>query len=357
MLNALLARESALRGFAESGGEGFLQPYDEATAALAAAADRARSFAEDDDEKTATIADQERIAERWAGIANDAVIRIRNGRPVSAVSTASRNDLIERFEKANVPATAATACDRVRARRPRAAAERLRARPDRPVGQPGRARARQPPQPRGRRGPRRHRRAHRPAERAQPPREPRPHGGAGGAFESPPLGRALRPRPLQADQRRLRAREGRPGAGRGERRAQVGAPRERSRGPLRRRGVPDPAPGHAARGRRRPRGEAAQRGRARERPRRRPRDHGQLRRRLLPRGHAGRGHARADGRPRALRREGAWTELRRHVGRAAGRVVRARQPAPAWCRPARRATSARPGASRRPRGRRLPSRR
>ena len=100
MLDALLARESALRGFAESGGEGFLQPYDEATAALAAAADRARAFAEDDDEKTATIAEQERIAERWAGIANDAVIRIRNGRPVSAVSTASRNDLIERFEKA-----------------------------------------------------------------------------------------------------------------------------------------------------------------------------------------------------------------------------------------------------------------
>ena len=35
----------------------------------------------------------------------------------------------------------------------------------------------------------------------------------------------------------------------------------------------------------------------------------------------------------------------------------ARQPAPAWCRRARRATSARPGASRTPRGRRLPSRR
>ena len=100
----------------------------------------------------------------------------------------------------------------------------------------------------------------------------------------------------------------------------VGAPRERSRRPLRRRGVPDPAPGHAARGRRRPRGEAPRRGRARQRPRRRPRDHGQLRRRLLPRGHAGRGHARADGRPRALCREGAWTELRRHVRRAAGRV-------------------------------------
>ena len=101
MLDALLARESALRGYAESGGEGFLQPYDEATASLAAAADRARSFAENDLEKTATIAEQERIAERWAGIANDVVIRIRNEQTVSAVSTAARNDLIERFEKAN----------------------------------------------------------------------------------------------------------------------------------------------------------------------------------------------------------------------------------------------------------------
>jgi len=101
MLDALLARESALRGFAESASEGFLQPYDEATAALAAAADRTRAFAGDDLEKTAAIAEQERIAERWAGVANDAVIRIRNGRPISAVSTASRNDLIESFEKQN----------------------------------------------------------------------------------------------------------------------------------------------------------------------------------------------------------------------------------------------------------------
>ena len=111
--------------------------------------------------------------------------------------------------------------DRLGARRPRAAAERVRARPDRPVGQPGRTGARQPPQPRRRRGPRRHRRADRPAERAQPPREPRPHGRAGVPFEPLALRGALRPRPLQADQRRLRAREGRPGAGRGERRAQV----------------------------------------------------------------------------------------------------------------------------------------
>ena len=102
MLDALLARESALRGYSESAGEGFLQAYDEATAALAAAADKARRLAGegDSDEKTA-IAEQERLAERWAGVANDTVIRIRNGRPISAEATAARNDLVERFERAN----------------------------------------------------------------------------------------------------------------------------------------------------------------------------------------------------------------------------------------------------------------
>jgi diguanylate cyclase (GGDEF)-like protein len=101
MIDALLARESALRGYGESTGEGFLQPYDEATAALAAAADRARRLAEGDlDERTA-IAEQERLAERWAGIANDTIIRTRNGQAVSAESTAARTDLVERFTDAN----------------------------------------------------------------------------------------------------------------------------------------------------------------------------------------------------------------------------------------------------------------
>ena len=49
MLDALLARESALRGYSESTGEGFLQAYDEATAALAAAADKARRLAGEGD--------------------------------------------------------------------------------------------------------------------------------------------------------------------------------------------------------------------------------------------------------------------------------------------------------------------
>jgi diguanylate cyclase (GGDEF)-like protein len=47
------------------------------------------------------IAEQERIAERWSGVANDVVIRSRNGRPVSAVATAARNELVQRFERAN----------------------------------------------------------------------------------------------------------------------------------------------------------------------------------------------------------------------------------------------------------------
>ncbi len=101
MLDAVLARESALRGWAESKNEAFLQTYDEASASLAAAADRARTYAKRGDPKTVAIAEQERIAERWAGIANDVVIRIRNDRPVSAVATAARNDLVERFEQAN----------------------------------------------------------------------------------------------------------------------------------------------------------------------------------------------------------------------------------------------------------------
>jgi len=102
MLDALLARESALRGYSESAGEGFLAAYDEATAALAAAADKARRLAgERDSDERSAIAEQERLAERWSGVANDTVIRIRNGRPIPAETTATRTDLVERFERAN----------------------------------------------------------------------------------------------------------------------------------------------------------------------------------------------------------------------------------------------------------------
>ncbi len=102
MLDAQLARESALRGYSESGGEGFLQAYDEATASLAAAADGARELAgATDSQETDAIAEQERLAERWAGIANDTVIRVRNGRPIPAESTAARDDLLDRFARAN----------------------------------------------------------------------------------------------------------------------------------------------------------------------------------------------------------------------------------------------------------------
>ena len=102
MRDAVLARESALRGYAVSAREGFLQPYDEATAAFAAAADRSRTFAEaGDTEERALIAEQERLSERWVGIANDMIIRVKNGRPVSGEASDVATDVIERFETAN----------------------------------------------------------------------------------------------------------------------------------------------------------------------------------------------------------------------------------------------------------------
>ena len=76
---SLLNRESALRGFAQGLQSSFLEPYDEAGVELAAAADRARTFAGGEEAELAPIAAQERLAERWAGSANDAIIRLRIG--------------------------------------------------------------------------------------------------------------------------------------------------------------------------------------------------------------------------------------------------------------------------------------
>ena len=101
MLAAILARESALRGYGETLRASFLEPYDEATATFATAADRARAFARGKPEDLAAIAEQERLAERWAGSANDAIIRTRNHRPVSSESSLVRSDLIARLTLAN----------------------------------------------------------------------------------------------------------------------------------------------------------------------------------------------------------------------------------------------------------------
>jgi diguanylate cyclase (GGDEF)-like protein len=99
--DALLARDTAVRGFGESKRESFLQNYDEATATLADGLDVARRTWRDDSDAMAAIDEQERIAERWAGIANDAIIRARNGRQVTIESSLIRADLLERFEAAN----------------------------------------------------------------------------------------------------------------------------------------------------------------------------------------------------------------------------------------------------------------
>lgn len=101
MLAAMLARESALRGYAQTQSVSFLEAYDEASAALAEAADLARAQADGRTAEQLSIAAQGRIAERWAGSANDAIIRARNGREISAESNAVRSSLMSRFRKHN----------------------------------------------------------------------------------------------------------------------------------------------------------------------------------------------------------------------------------------------------------------
>lgn len=99
--DAVQARDAAVRGFTESKRESFLQSYDEATASLAAALDRSRRTWRGSEEAIAAIDEQEQIAERWAGIANDSIIRARNGREISVESSLIRAGLLERFEEAN----------------------------------------------------------------------------------------------------------------------------------------------------------------------------------------------------------------------------------------------------------------
>ncbi len=52
-------------------------------------------------EELEPIDEQDRLAERWAGVANDVIIRVRGGRPLTAESTLIRNDLAARFQRAN----------------------------------------------------------------------------------------------------------------------------------------------------------------------------------------------------------------------------------------------------------------
>jgi diguanylate cyclase (GGDEF)-like protein len=101
MLAAVLARESALRGYAQTKSASFLESYDEASAALSEAADLGRTHANGRSTERLAIAAQERIAERWAGSANDAIIRARNGREISAESNAVRSGLMARFREHN----------------------------------------------------------------------------------------------------------------------------------------------------------------------------------------------------------------------------------------------------------------
>ena len=99
--DGLHARDAALGGFIDSRRESFLQEYDEASALLSDNLDQARRSWRGNADAVATVDEQERIAERWAGIANDTIIRVRNGRAVTAESALIRADLLGRYGAAN----------------------------------------------------------------------------------------------------------------------------------------------------------------------------------------------------------------------------------------------------------------
>jgi diguanylate cyclase (GGDEF)-like protein len=109
LLTAFRARESALLGYAESGNARFLEPYQDATASLGDAIDRSGAGA--DEAELAAVGEQARLAERWAGNANDVIIRIRGGRAATPESTLIRSDLAARFQRANADLLDAVAAD------------------------------------------------------------------------------------------------------------------------------------------------------------------------------------------------------------------------------------------------------
>ena len=101
--DAFTAREAALRAYLTSQSEGFLEAYEHATTALGDALDAARDGAGDGDEaeELGPIVEQERAAERWAGVANDMIIRARNGRPLTTTSAVAHADLAASFRRGN----------------------------------------------------------------------------------------------------------------------------------------------------------------------------------------------------------------------------------------------------------------
>jgi diguanylate cyclase (GGDEF)-like protein len=101
MLAASLSRESALRGYAQTRRRGFLEPYDEASVALADATDEARLHAGGDAGQLRAIREQERLADRWAASANDAIIQLRNGGDVAFETAMQRSELMTRFRRHN----------------------------------------------------------------------------------------------------------------------------------------------------------------------------------------------------------------------------------------------------------------
>jgi diguanylate cyclase (GGDEF)-like protein len=101
MNNAMLARESALRGYEQTRNASFLESYDAASGALAEAADIARTEAAGREAQLASISAQERVAQRWAESAGRVIDAIRDGRAGAVRASTARNNLMVLFQEHN----------------------------------------------------------------------------------------------------------------------------------------------------------------------------------------------------------------------------------------------------------------
>ena len=102
LLSTFLARQTTLRGYAESGRPTVHESYRDATAAFEDAVESALASANGDEEdELGPINEQVSLAERWTTLADRTILRIRNGQQPTPESTLIQSEIVTRFEKAN----------------------------------------------------------------------------------------------------------------------------------------------------------------------------------------------------------------------------------------------------------------
>jgi diguanylate cyclase (GGDEF)-like protein len=103
LLTAMLDRETGLRGFLITGQDSFLAPYRSGTKSFAASVALAQGYAREVPTSVASLTEQERIAQRWQTMAQEAIAKVhRVGvSHLSLASALSRKALMDDFRQAN----------------------------------------------------------------------------------------------------------------------------------------------------------------------------------------------------------------------------------------------------------------